>query len=286
MLNIQTILIGIIMGQTARIGKFLECSAGTGLTILIAVIVIYASLNTITLSIWGDPSAFGRPRLFHPPQIMVLHYTGMISPGLARIVMAVLFWGAGFFILSRYREATRKTSLYHPARDRIASFVRSHPGCHFGSILRQLEVNRGTLAYHLDQLIRLRIVSRTGDGKFSRYFSKVQELPGPYLSFRKHYDSHVRSRILQVLDSAASGSVSAIELKKELAITSPALIYHIRLLLKDNLISETRDKHLAGRPVTYVLTEPAKEMMQRIAGTSCTGFPVPGYDPAALPIRE
>lgn len=251
----------MLMNRTIQLSAILRRAAGFLFMFLIAIICIYASLNTITLFLWGDPSVHGEPRLFHPPEIIVLHYIGMISPELARVVVALLFWSIGFFAWFNFRHTTKKTSLDHPLREQILAFIHSHPGCHFGSVLRELSINRGTLSYHLDQLTGFGYVQNIADGGLTRYYSHAQEISGPELALQKHRDNPVRNRILKELEGTSA--MPATELKKTLKITSPALIYHMRLLVHAGLVLGKQESNRAGRPVSYSLAPAAKEMIYR-----------------------
>ena len=66
-----------------------------GIIILFVLFVVYSFLNWLTLFLWGDPSALrGEPRMFHPPQIVILHYTSMISPSSERSSLSCFSRGA------------------------------------------------------------------------------------------------------------------------------------------------------------------------------------------------
>jgi predicted transcriptional regulator len=256
----------------------LKIAASYFFLFLFVLFCIYASLNTITLFLWGDPSVHSEPRLFHPPEIMVLHYVGMISPELARVIVALLFWGIGFFAWFNFRHTTKKTSLDHPLRERILSFICSHPGCHFGSVLRELSINRGTLSYHLDQLTGFGYIQNVADGGLTRYYSNAREISGPELALQKHRDNPVRNRILNELEGTAT--MLATELKKNLKITSsPALFYHMQLLVRDGLVLRKQEGNRAGRPVSYSLVPAAKEMI-------CASQRADGIPPYATRFHE
>ena len=233
------------------IGK-LKNGVTYGILSLFVLLCVYASLNTITLFLWGDPSVYGQPRLFHPPEIMVLHSVGMISPDLARLVVALIFWGCGIFAWLGFRQLTRKSSLDHPLRQRVVNFISSHPGCHFRSMVREVGINRGTLSYHLARLTTFGIIQEARDGGLTRYYVHKVGIPDLEQKILSHRDNHLRSQILSLLERGKH--TPRTELKKGLNISGPALWYHMQMLMQDGIVLAEQDADKIGRPVQYSLT--------------------------------
>lgn len=227
-----------------------------GFILFIVLFVLYSFLNWVTIFLWGDPSALrGEPRLFHPPQIVILHYANMISPGLGQVIVALLFSGCLVFAYFGYRQLTRKNSLDHPTRNQIAGYIRAHPGCHFGSILRGTGINRGTLSYHLGQLAMLGLVHEVRVRGLTRYFIQGSGLSDLEEKILIHRNNRVRCRILDLLE--LSPSVTRAELKKDLGISGPALWYHMQLLIRDGIVRTEQAKGTVGKPVEYLLIREA-----------------------------
>ncbi|MCK9632358.1 MAG: hypothetical protein M0R30_12065 [Methanoregula sp.] len=261
------------MVQAKRIIRILRHAVWYGFLLLIAIICIYAILNSLTLFLWGDPSVHGEPRMFHPPEIMVLHYVGMISPELARVVVSVLFGGLGFFLWFRFRGISRKTLLDHPLRERIAEFIQSHPGCHFSSLARELGINRGTLFYHLGQLTFFNIVQETKEGGLTRYYMHKAGITELEQKIMAHRDNPLRSQILSMLEMG--DATPRMELKKNLDISGPALWYHMQMLVQDGIVLAEQDREKTGRPVQYSLTGDAGTIIRNGNGEipALAGFP-------------
>lgn len=251
---------------------------------LFVLLCIYASLNTITIFLWGDPSLHGEPRLFHPPEIMVLHYVGMVSPILAQILLTVLFWSIGIFAWLGFRQITRKNSLDHPMRERIVTFIRSHPGSHFGSIMRENAINRGTLAHHLSQLTTLGLVREEPDGSLTRYFVPGSRFVEMELKILAHQDNPVRGRVLAMLEK--NQFVSKTKLTRHLSITGPALWYHIQLLTRDGIITAEHGSGKIGRPVSYSLTKNACETLGNMKGDIRVPAGLPVQNAGTIPENE
>lgn len=227
-----------------------------GLIILVVLFVAYSFLNWLTLFLWGDPSALrGEPRMFHPPQIVILHYANMISPEFGQIIVALLFSGCLVFAYLGYRQLTRKNSLNHPARERIAGYIRSHPGCHFRSIMKATGINRGTLSYHLGQLVALGLVREVWVRGMTRYFMHGCAYSVLEEKILIHRDNSVRCRILDRLGKVPT--VTRLELKKSLEISGPALWYHMQMLVRDGIVHSEQANEDVGKPVWYSLTKEA-----------------------------
>jgi len=264
------------MGCIMILLRVLRQVAWYGFILLIVLICTYAFLNTMTLLIWGDPSVHGEPRMFHPPEIMALHYAGMISPALAKLVVTILFGGMGFFLWFRFRGITRKALLDRPLRERIAEFVGSHPGCHFSAIGRGLDINRGTLSYHLSLLASFRVVQETKDGGLTRYYMHKTGIPELEQKIMTHRNNALRNHILSLLENG--DTMPRTELRKSLNISSPALWYHMQMLMEDGIVLAEQDQEKTGRPVQYSLTGNAEKIIRNGNGdTRAMG----GFPPAA-----
>jgi len=232
-----------------------------GFILLVVLFVVYSFLNWFTLFVWGDPSALrGEPRMFHPPQIVILHYTSMISPELGKIIVALLFSGCLVFAYLGYRQLTRKNSLDHPVRNQIVGYIRAHPGCHFRSIRRENGINRGTLSYHLGQLTALGLVHEVRVRGMTRYFVQGCGLSDLEEKILIHRDNGVRNRILDMLEEERT--VTRTGLKKSLGISGPALWYHMKLLVRDGIVHAEQAIGDVGKPVRYSLTREAAGILK------------------------
>ena len=225
---------------------------------LFAGICVYSILNSFTLLLWGDPSVHGVPRQFHPPQIMILHYTSMISPALAHLVVPLFIFisGLGFFIYFGFRQVTAKNSIDQPLRDTIVHYICKHPGNHFSTLMRETGINRGTLYYHLWQLKTHRVVFEVKDGGLTRYFIHLDGLAPLNQKLMFHQDNPTRDQIIGVLK--ADSVVSRQDLIKNLGVSGPLLWYHIQLLVRDGIVLVEQE----DRRTRYVLSHNAAEILK------------------------
>lgn len=225
---------------------------------LVAGIALYSILNSLTIFLWGDPSLHGQPRLFHPPQIMILHYTSMISPAFAHLIVPFFIFisGLGFFIYFGFRQVTAKNSIHHPARDTIVDYIRKHPGNHFSTLMRETGINRGTLYYHLWQLKTHRVVLEVKDGGLTRYFIHLDGVEPLEQKLMFHLDNPIRDRIIGVLK--IDGVVSRKYFIKNLRVSGQLLWYHIQLLVRDGIVQVEQE----GRRTRYILSLNAAEILK------------------------
>jgi|SRR5208337_1266921 len=226
--------------------------------ILFAGMCIYSFLNSFTLFIWGDPSVNGEPRLFHPPEIIILHYMSMISPALAHLVIPLLIFvlGLGIFAYFGFRQVTAKNSLNHPVRDTIIHYIREHPGHHFSTIMRETGINRGTLYYHLWQLKTLGMIREVRDGGLTRYFIHLDGFLPLKQKLLIHQDNPIRNKIIGILKT--TGVYSRADFIKKLDVSGPLLWYHIQLLVRDGIVSVEQE----NRRTRYALSDHIAETLK------------------------
>lgn len=228
-------------GRAMRILKWCIVAA-------MGIVCAYSFLNSATLLFWGDPSARGIPRMFHPPEIMILHYTGMISPVFAEALMILLYWGAGFGIYFGIRRINRGNVLDHPLRAGILDYIRNNPGRHFRSIMRETGVNRGTLYYHINRLKAFGKISEMRDGGLTRYYERLNGVSPLERTLDSHRGDPKRDEILGILKTKPG--ITAPAITEEAGIPYPSLWYHLQILEKDGVVRGERD----GRNIRYVLT--------------------------------
>jgi predicted transcriptional regulator len=228
--------------------------------IALALFLCYASLNSLIFFLWGDPSVNGIPRLVHPPEILILHYLGVISPGLTRLVLTFMFWSFGMIMYLGFQQITPKSSLEHPLRERIIEYIRFHPGRHFSTIMRETGINRGTLYYHIHKLKSLGKLTEQKDGGLTRYFVRFTGILPLQKKIIARNDNPVRARILGIL--ATQTSCSRKTLITSLKMSGPALWYHLHMLENDGIILAETDKNHVGRAVWYSLTQNAAEILE------------------------
>jgi len=81
------------------------------------------------------------------------------------------------FMVGLYSRITKNEVLDHYTRGRIMGYLQANPGEHYLSIKEELDLNNGSLAYHLKVLEREGYIKSTRDGIYKRFYpmkTKVQ----------------------------------------------------------------------------------------------------------------
>ncbi|WP_313696196.1 winged helix-turn-helix transcriptional regulator [Halorarum halobium] len=135
-----------------------------------------------------------------------------------------------------------------PTRERVASYVRSHPGLHFNELVRRLDLAPGQAQYHLRGL--------TGDGDLCR-----EEVSGRTHYFPAEYGPD--DRLLVALlrrETARDVCLELLEtprrpasLAEDLDVARSTLEWHLDGLVDADVVRKRRDQR--GR-VTLELTDP------------------------------
>jgi len=131
-----------------------------------------------------------------------------------------LIW---FFIplYSRYRK---KKAPDHFLRGQILEFIRQNPGCIVNDILKKTDINRSTLIYHLDVLIKNNYIFIQKYAGFRHYYPtgvKISNLP--------QYSTPTSEKIFQHIFE--NPGINIQELMK-ITKTSKQAIYHQLTRLK------------------------------------------------------
>jgi predicted transcriptional regulator len=81
------------------------------------------------------------------------------------------------FIVPLYVKRKKNKTLDNFVRGQIFGFIQANPGTHYNFIKRALNLNNGTLAYHLNVLEKDTLISSQSDGFFRRFYPKESRIP-------------------------------------------------------------------------------------------------------------
>jgi predicted transcriptional regulator len=116
-------------------------------------------------------------------------------------------------------------------RDIILREIRDKPGITFTRLMRLLDLNEGTLRYHLNYLERKEMINSSKDGQKRIYFNSPGEGPGPGLDL-----TYQQTRVLNLI--RRSPGISRSEIIETVPLTRRGLRYILEKLKKDHLIWE------------------------------------------------
>ena len=146
-----------------------------------------------------------------------------------------------------YRVISRNTLFESRSRREIYEFIVQNPGIHLRGIATTMEMELGTVRYHLDQLTRFSKVTKIHSGGFARYYP-----PGYSADEKRSLNltaSPSRHRIMLMLKE--SPGLTRQEIGQRLKISSQAAGWHLSQLLDEELIRTQK----TGRTVKYQVTE-------------------------------
>jgi predicted transcriptional regulator len=126
--------------------------------------------------------------------------------------------------------------LNNDRRRKIYNFVKKNPGNHLRSLQRILKMPLSSLEYHLDYMVRKRIIIREKDGRFTRYYvEKMKPENKNMLSVLRQ--KRFREIILIIMSRY---KVKFQDLLEMLEIPPSTLSFYLKHLLNYNIINREK----------------------------------------------
>jgi predicted transcriptional regulator len=129
-----------------------------------------------------------------------------------------------------YSRIKKDEVLDNFTRGAIYGFIVANPGAHYNLIKQELMLNNGAIIYHLDILERKGYINSEKAGIFKKYYPKGFKKEGGILEML----TDLQRRIFHEIE--ANPGVSQKEIANRMNITARALNYHIKTLMKSQLI--------------------------------------------------
>ena len=123
-------------------------------------------------------------------------------------------------------------------RKRIFQLIESTPGVHFREISRRLDIPMGVVEYHIHYLMKKDMIISRKEGRYKRYYTegKVGSRDKKVLAFlRKEVPRNIIMYIM--LNPGARHR----DLKKELSLSGSTLSFHLKKMIKKDIIREEDD---------------------------------------------
>jgi len=137
------------------------------------------------------------------------------------------------FILPLYTKIKRKDILDHFVRGQIFGYLKVHPGDNYTTIKKNLELNNGTLTYHLKVLEREGLIKSWSDGSRKYFYPQGVKIPGDGVKNPSIYDTILKS----IKDSPG---ISIRDIAAVLGISRQLANYHVRKLAAEGEIELER----------------------------------------------
>lgn len=180
-----------------------------------------------------DPSNDGQPPW------LVLGGIGGIIAGV------IIFFGwteIGMIVLatigaSIYSKLSKKDILNHEIRGLIRGYIIANPGDHYSSIKRNLDLNNGTLAYHLRVLEQNGFIKSMYDGIYKRYYPSNVNIS----KLKKNVSK--QEEIFNII--LENPGVTMEEIGRMIGVSRQVVNYHVKNLIRAGVVDYRRDKKSA-----------------------------------------
>jgi predicted transcriptional regulator len=146
----------------------------------------------------------------------------------------ILFSVRFLYVLGGYRRIRRSNVLNNANRDQIYGFINSNPGTYPNEIVKETELNKGVVEYHLGMLENQNmIISYKTRGKIHYFLneSTYGENEKILLAALKN-DKHKRI-ILEILNSE---QITHETLAERIGVSAPTINWHIRHLKEEGIV--------------------------------------------------
>ncbi len=236
------------------------------LILVIASVVLVSSLLTSTgsgyevrdhdASLTGDPltdsgGADQIAGMWDAPPLTIIKYV------VAMLLLSIGMLGL-FPIIGKVKELFNNKN-----RKRIYEYVVANPACSIASIAEDLQINIGTVDYHLFQLkcrFKIKIVS---EGKFRHIYDNTTK----YSCEEQTICSHVRNQVSHVILNAilSNPGITQKRLSEIAKLDASTMSYYSNKFLTDGLIRVTKD----GRYKRYFISEDIKPLLEKHMAIAC-----------------
>lgn len=140
---------------------------------------------------------------------------------------------APFFVFL-YSKIRRDQILDNYTRGQIHGYILANPGEHYNSIKGALELNNGTLAYHLNRLESEQVIKSRIDGLYRRYYPATMKMPEP----NGHALTEVQRSIMSKIKETPG--ISQRDIASLMKLSNATVNYHMERLLKKGTIRRER----------------------------------------------
>jgi len=139
-----------------------------------------------------------------------------------------------------YTRLKKKDVLDHFTRGRIYGYIQANPGDHLNSIKRALELNNGSLVYHLNTLEKNGYIYSKIDRSYKRFYPTRTKLPERNISEL----TRIQRDIVEVIN--ANPGISQKEIATKLDISKQLVNYHVKILQDAGCINIIQGKKHIG----------------------------------------
>ena len=146
----------------------------------------------------------------------------------------------GYFIRKSYFKKGRSyltlSDIFeNENRVNILTQILNNPGVHHNELLRNCNLQKGQLQWHIDVLLRNQIIKKEKHGQYTIYVPVLKSYDSEEIIFMK---SKTSSEILTIIKNKPG--INSSEISRLLNLSRSTVKYHIDKLSEENLISLIR----------------------------------------------
>ncbi|KKM07006.1 hypothetical protein LCGC14_1738260 [marine sediment metagenome] len=123
----------------------------------------------------------------------------------------------------------------------ILNQILRNPGIHHNELLRNCDLQKGQLQWHLDVLLKYNIIKKEKYGQYTIYFPITTSFDANEYLENLIAKSKTTSEILYIIKE--NPGINSSEISRILSLSRNTIKYHIDKLSKENLIKSTRRGH-------------------------------------------
>ncbi len=163
----------------------------------------------------------------------------LLGLGLSGLIGFILFTEVGMVLVatlgaSLYSKLSKKDILNHEVRGLIRGYIIANPGDHYSSIRRNLDLNNGTLAYHLRVLEQNQYIKSFFDGIFKRYYPSNVNIQ------KVQHNISKQEEIFNIILEFPGVTMENIGIR--IGVSRQVVNYHVKNLIRAGMITYSRDK--------------------------------------------
>ncbi|MBN1389189.1 MAG: winged helix-turn-helix transcriptional regulator [Candidatus Thermoplasmatota archaeon] len=170
----------------------------------------------------------------------------LLYGGIAGVLLSLLaFFGfteVGMVVMftmgvTLYSKLSKKDILNHEVRGLIRGYIIANPGDHYSSIKRNLDLNNGTLAYHLRVLEQSGFIKSMYDGIYKRYYPSNVNIS----KLKKNVSK--QEEIFNII--LENPGVTMEQIGHLIGVSRQVVNYHVKNLIRAGVVSYLRDQKSA-----------------------------------------
>lgn len=194
-----------------------------------------------------------------PVPISWWQFQFLIILGQLSLMPVEIFTSIKSFTYLGYRAITDNNILKIGTRLKILDYIKKNPGISFGVLSKEIDINRGTLSYHLKILKLYKKIKIHDEGKrYKKYFENHMKFDDDEMKILKYLKQDTPRRIIENLMERPG--ISRKDLSNVIGISGPAVTQYMEYLRADGIIKMEKE----GQFNKYYVSTKAMQIMQNV----------------------